>query len=130
MTETMWRREPKPRHGDGVTYSVLRLCDESFGMDALRKMFPNGTANDLNFVLFSTSGIHGSYGTIEDAEREMQSDDEPSVTFVVVQPRIVSMRYGCAHPKSADDIAFLKTLRSSSHRAVASIGIEKQGGGA
>lgn len=129
MSDTIWRREPAPRRCDLVRYSVLRLRDDR-GMDALREMFPNGTANDLNFVLFSTSGIHGSYGTIEDAEREMQSGDEPSVTFLVIQPRLVCMRYGCAHPKSADDIAFLKTLRASSHWAIASIGIEKEGGGA
>ncbi len=104
---------------DSVYYSVLRLTGD--GMAALRELFPNGQADDLNAVLFSTSGIHGSYCTIEDVERG--GEGAPSnVTFVVIQPRIVCMRYGNVEPRTPEDFAFLKRLRETSAQALAGIG--------
>lgn len=38
---------------------------------ALRGMFPDAKADDMNFVLFSTSGVHGTYNTIEEAEKHL-----------------------------------------------------------
>lgn len=97
-------------------------------MDALRDMFPESVANEMNFVLFSTSGVHGSYEPIEDAENVLRNgpqDDEegvPAITFLIVQPRIVGMRYGVCEPQNMDDIDFLKRLRASSKEAVCRIG--------
>lgn len=116
---------------DGGHYSIFYLPNSpSGGMAALREFFPSGEANDLNLVLFSTSGVHGSYSTIEDAERALNGewDDPesegyvPEVTFLVVQPRVVTLRYGNCQPENAEDIAFLKTLRQTSMAAVATIG--------
>lgn len=100
------------------------------GMRGLREMFPDGEANELNFVLFSTSGVHGSYGTIEDAEADFArgnkdedgDDTTPTVTFLVVHPRIVTLRYGNCEPQNAEDFAYLKKLRESSWKAVQMIG--------
>ena len=103
------------REQDDPYYGVMRLTGD--GMDALRQMFPDGVANDLNFVLFSTSGVHGTYCTLEAAESE-----GCDVTFLVVQPRIVGLRYGNCLPKTPEDFQFLRTLRESSHSAVRSIG--------
>lgn len=100
-------------------YSVFRLSDTSLGMDALRAMFPAGSADGMNFVLFSTSGVHGSYSTIEDVER-----DGGTLTFLIVQPRLVCLRYGECEPKTDDDFAFLKKLRASSLEQVAKIGFD------
>ena len=105
-------------------------CRDESGMAALRKFFPDGQANDMNLVLFSTSGVHGTYGTIEEAEADIargnkNEDGEeitPHVTFLIVQPRIVCLRYGNCEPKTADDIAFLKMLRETSWKATADIG--------
>lgn len=104
---------------DDPYYGVMRLAGD--GMEALRQLFPDGVANDLNFVLFSTSGVHGTYCTLEDAESE-----GGDVTFLVVQPRIVGLRYGNCTPKTQDDFQFLRRLRESSHLAASSIG-SKQG---
>lgn len=68
----------------------MRLAHGADAMAALREMFPEGKADDLNFVLFSTSGVHGSYCSIEAAEAE----PDLGVTFLIVQPRIVGLRYG------------------------------------
>jgi len=109
-------------------------------MAALRSFFPNGEASEMNFCLFSTSGVHGMYTTIEEVESDLDKpyppdddfdhSDEPEfkhsdqVTFLIVQPRIVCLRYGNVLPKTKDDIDFLKKLRASSHEAVAKIGFQ------
>lgn len=120
MTESTishWERSRSvTRDNDDPYYGVMRLVGD--GMAALRQMFPDGKADDLNFCLFSTSGVHGTYCTIEDAEAGEVRD----VTFVVVQPRIVGIRYGNCEPRTPEDFAFLKALRASSREAVATIG--------
>jgi hypothetical protein len=111
-------------HSGSVHYSVLKLTGD--GMEALRTMFPDGNADEMNAVLFSTSGVHGTYNTIEEAEAGIASDDAETdrrVTFLVLHPRLVSLRYGSCEPKNADDIAFLKRLRESSHKALSEIGV-------
>lgn len=119
----MWANS-NPNKADSVYYSVLRLNGD--GMEALRQLFPEGEADELNTVLFSTSGVHGTYCRIEDVEEDMQRAEREGprdVTFVVMQPRIVCMRYGTAEPKTAEDIAWLKKLRASSLRAIATVGM-------
>lgn len=93
----------------------------------LRTIFPNGEANDMNFVLFSTSGVHGTYTTIEEVERDLclPDDDEDkskSVTVLVVHPRLVCLKYGLVYPKTPDDFAFLKRLRETSQHIASLIG--------
>ena len=98
---------------------IHQVVDDKLSMNALRELFPNGDANEMNFVLFSTSGIHGTYQTIEEAE----SATHPSVTFLIVHPRAVAMRYGNVHPVTTDDFDFLKKLRASSQEVVSKIGM-------
>lgn len=95
-------------------YCVLRLANARRGMAALKAMFPTGDADAMNFVLFSTSGTHGSYRTLEEEEAEPGS----GVTFMVVQPRLVITRYGVAYPESEEDFALLKKLRTTSREAL------------
>lgn len=111
---------------EGGHYSIMSLIDPSAGMRALCEMFSEGKADELNFVLFSTSGVHGTYDLIESAEARLNGEDPDGaddVTFVVVHPRMVAMRYGVCTPESQDDIDFLKALRASSFEAIASIGM-------
>ena len=107
-------------------------------MDALRAMFPEGEANEMNVVLFSTSGVHGTYTTIEEVEAGLvKYGDKPvfgedcdwpedyhgnEVTVLIVQPRICTVRHGNASVTLAD-IPFLKKLRDSSHKALCRIGM-------
>ena len=119
-----WENIDKSRQ-DGAHYSVMRQTKFSEGMDSLREMFPNAVANDMNFVLFSTSGVHGTYNTIESAESYLGGEEEGcgEVTFLIVHPRLVAVRYGTCNPRNQADIDYLKALRSSSHEAIASIGM-------
>ena len=121
----MWENLDKTRP-DSAHYSVMRKQSEIEGMDALRGMFPDAKADELNFILFSTSGVHGTYNAIEEAEKFLKGEDPEGyseVTFVIVHPRLVAMRYGVCNPANQDDINYLKQLRASSHEAVAGIGI-------
>lgn len=122
MSQDLWEHI-KRGPGDSPYYSVMALAGD--GMEALRQLFPDGKADEMNAVLFSTSGVHGTYCLIEAVEEDMQRAKREwprDVTFVVVQPRIVCMRYGNVEPRTADDIAFLKRLRDTSHAALATIG--------
>ena len=116
---------------EGGHYSKPVPVIPGSGMEALKTMFPDGVADGMNFVLFSTSGIHGSYTTIEEHEAEpiYREGDEDAfdneVTFVIVHPRIVAMKYGKVCPKTQEDYAFLKKLRQTSWDAVLEIGKHK-----
>lgn len=87
-------------------------------IDQLRSLFPEGQANYLNFVLFSTDGIHGSNDTIEDCENAFsEGEKDVNLTVLVIRPRIVSMVYG--HVKiDFNDISYLKKLRESSFKVL------------
>jgi len=120
----MWENlDPTKR--DSAHYSVMRKASAHSGMEALRAMFPEGEADDLNMVLFSTSGVHGTYNTIEEAEAHLQSPGDESfaeVTFLVLHPRLVALRYGVCTPNTQADIEYLKRLRATSHAELAKVG--------
>ena len=122
----------------GAHYNIYSLKTE-YSMDFLKKLFPEGEANDLNFVLFSTSGVHGTYITIEDIENSLKKygdkefdeakegypDDYHSnyLTVLIVHPRIVCLRYGEVRVK-LEDIPYLKNLRQSSWDVIKTIGVK------
>ena len=128
-----WRRSSK----QGGHYNIYAAsADPEASIVALREWFcDDSTVNELNFILFSTSGVHGSYTTIEEIEASMSKyptepdgddwpDDycSPEITFLVVQPRLVGMTYGLAKIRNADDVAWVKRVRDLSCKAVAKIG--------
>jgi hypothetical protein len=76
--------------GDHCTIAACRKAED--GMAALRECFPTGEPDKMNVVLFSTSGVHGTYTTIEDVEKNLSADEE--VTWLHLQPRKVTIRYG------------------------------------
>lgn len=123
---------------EGGHYNIFSLKPDR-GMAFLKLFFPDGEANVMNFALFSTSGIHGSYTTIEEIEASLElhgedpgfdPEDAPDtwtgndLTVVVVQPRLVSMTYGDVTVSKAD-IPYLKKLRESSWKAAQGIGVSK-----
>lgn len=124
-----------PRCGtkrDGAHYNLFHIRGD---VAALKDIFPSGRADEFNFCLFSTSGVHGSYTTIEQIEESLLQfpsgppgpDDWPDdyhgteLTVLVVQPRICCLRYGNINV-ALDDIPYLKQLRRSSWDVVSKIG--------
>jgi hypothetical protein len=99
----------------GGHYSVHKVKKP---FEFLREVFPEGKANEMNLCLFSTSGVHGTYQTLEDEE----NDPQGGVTFLVIQPRRVALFYGEVSPKTEDDFKYLKKLRNSSKRMVQRMG--------
>jgi len=111
----------------GGHYNIFHL-NTNDGMGALHNWFPGGKADEFNFVLFSTSGVHGSYTTIEDAELylknpTLENNGNDNLTFLIIEPRIVCLRYGNAKV-TLDDIEFLKKLRASSWEVITKIGVK------
>jgi len=124
-----WENIDKTRQDESAHYSIMCLTNKGSGMEALKELSPHGDADKLNFVLFSTSGIHGSYNTIEEAELFLQGKDPegyPEITFLIVHPRLVALRYGICVPTSQEDINYLKKLRDNSYSAVMNIGKEQE----
>ena len=115
----------------GAHYNIYQLHG---GVETLRHHFPDAEANPWNFVLFSTCGMHGTYTTIEDIERELTKSGDAfaesvldrdghrnRLTVLIVQPRLVCLRFGEVEITPAD-IPFLKKLRDSSYEACNRIG--------
>lgn len=100
-------------------YEVQKIPAET-GMAVLKSIFPDGEANDLNFCLFSTSGTHGSYLSIEDVAASLRSEEPKELTVLVIQPRTVRMLYGSIAVQT-DDIPYLIRLRESSRRIAAKL---------
>ena len=118
----------RPKSGGHYNHYAVKT---EMAMVQLRRIFPEGKANELNFVLFSTSGVHGTYNTIEKAERFLTtapadlSDEDlclRDITFVIIQPRLCTIHYGLCEPKNIEDIKYLKRLRQTSWDAVLTIG--------
>lgn len=101
---------------------TFQQIDGDEAWDMLRGIFPDGKADPLNFVLFSTSGVHGSYTTIEDIE---SNDDFAGLdlTYLVIHPRMVSANYGNIPIRTPEEFDFLKKLRKTSHEAIQLIGM-------
>lgn len=109
----------------GAHYNVFS-SETIKGMEALRAIFPEGAADAMNLCVFSTSGVHGDYSTIEEVEnwvlRQIPTHSEPGddpwgpsdLTFLIIHPRLVCLRYGLCEPKTEDDFHFLRLLRLTS----------------
>jgi hypothetical protein len=126
-----WRRSSK----EGGHYNIYSAShDPDAAIVGLREWFDSDDKiNSLNFLLFSTSGVHGCYTTIEEIERSMkrypdgppEGDDcpedycTPEITFLIVQPRIVGMTYGNATIRDMDDVRWVKRMRKLTAAVIA-----------
>jgi len=88
-------------------------------MADIREVFPTGEANELNWCFLSTSGVHGSYATL-DGIHEPDEGEEPfrHITVLIVQPRLVVLRCGNVNVETDEDEQFLRRLVASSIEAV------------
>lgn len=84
-------------------------------MGAVRRALPEGGADELNWLFVGTSGVHGTYLTLDDAEAilragEARAEEDawpPRVTVLIVYPRRVWCRYGDV-AVTLDDVAWLR----------------------
>jgi len=104
----MTEREAPPAIFMASHYSIGKL--ES--IDSIRTIFPDGKADDLNWLLLSTSGVHGSYCSIDHVEEEWDDDGGNYITALVVRPRLVCLQYGEIEIEKKD-IPYLRGLVAS-----------------
>lgn len=98
-------------------------------MADLKSIFPRGEADVMNWCVFSTSGVHGTYLDLDTIEEYYQDPETfvrdehfgepftPKLTVLVIKPRIVSMLYGQIDI-TQEDIPFLRRLCQSSLEAI------------
>lgn len=131
----MSRDFTKTLFGDGGHYSIMALGDED-GMAKLREIFDGDVDYTMNWLVCSTSGIHGSYETLDQMfskDREMHLREEDCadgcfdargnyvrdvITVLVVQPRIVRTWYGSIWI-TRDDVAWLRDVVAKSLKGIA-----------
>jgi len=98
-------------------YAILNLDN----MNQVRSIFDNGEniSFEMNWLFLSTSGVHGTYTTLEEIEEKwgIEQDDYgekyylDSVTVLIVQPRLCTLWNG--HVKiEKEDIPYLRNLVS------------------
>ncbi len=76
---------PGCRRADSERCRVRAVGDPDETTALLREWFPDGRADEHNLVLFSTSGVHGSYLTLEDARRSLESGAERELVTVLLR---------------------------------------------
>ena len=102
----------------GRHYTINSIDGDA--MVILRDLEPD----DLNWVFLSTSGVHGSYTSLDEIEKLWTAPDEyrkenylgadeplpdyDEITVVIVMPRMVTTFYGNAAVRSLDDVALLR----------------------
>ena len=103
----------------GAHYTIYGFSS----IDDLKRIFPEGKANDLNWFVASTSGVHGTYSTLDEIEKSIhtpvseQKEDEyypTELTCLIIMPRLVCLTYGCIEITKQEEIDYLRTLISSS----------------
>lgn len=87
-------------------------------MQEIRELFPNGIADELNWLFVGTSGVHGSYNKIDDVEYILRGEDpeeEPLpngralITVLIVHPRRCVLRWGEVQV-NMEDLNYLRKL--------------------
>jgi hypothetical protein len=117
-------------HKKGGHYNHYAVHTDK-AMQMFREYFPEGMCDDMNLVFFSTSGVHGTYNTIEEVEETIRAgfpestDDKyypDELTFVYLRPRLCTIYYGLVKPQTMEDIYLLKSLRETSWESAVTIG--------
>lgn len=82
------------------------------GIESLKEIFSEGTADERNWCFVGTSGVHG-WSTKLDAW-----PDTTTFTVLVVQPRLVVCYYGEVEIETEDELEWLRSLVESSLEAI------------
>jgi hypothetical protein len=96
-------------------------CEE-LTVDQLAKMFhaddEGPLADEMNWLFLSTSGVHGSYRTLKDVSGKIAAGETVEVTFLVLQPRKVAVRYGNVLVRSEAEAHILRRLVDTTVHAI------------
>jgi len=110
-----------PEYCHHTHYTTQRL--ESF--QDIEEFFPEAEADDLNWFFTGTSGVHGTYTTLEEIEKawditdgEQEGYEGRNVTVLIVKPRMVTCVYGDVTIETKEQLSFLKKLAESTKKII------------
>lgn len=113
----------KGDRGHAPHYCIFAI-DQERGVEALRLLFPTGKCDDMNFVLFGTSGVHGTYGNTDQLFEDQTGKDKArgvdKITVLVVHPRLAGLRFGHI-VVTPEDVEFLNGLRESTRAVISTL---------
>ena len=93
-------------------------------IEDLKTIFPDGKADDLNWVFLSTSGVHGSYTTLDDLEKDpdyadnIDENGNAHITVLVLHPRMCCIKFGHMDINVKRDSAYLRGLVKSTVKEI------------
>ena len=98
-------------HGNYVAhYNVAELDN----IQQVKDIFVDGT-DEMNWLFLSTSGVHGSYTTLDELEKFWDEPEDSEnyhghyITILVYHPRMVCSKYGDIEI-SREDIPWLRQM--------------------
>jgi len=109
----------KDAAGNETNHTHYHVFDGLETIDDLKKIFPQGKADSLNWVFLSTSGIHGSYVSLDDLEKDpdfkedIDEEGNANITVLVVHPRMCCIKFGQMRFNLKKDSAYLRGLVKS-----------------
>ncbi|MCY4584281.1 MAG: hypothetical protein OXE50_16025 [Chloroflexi bacterium] len=98
-------------------YSTTEILDTNDKMwSTIKSIFPDNRADKMNWLLCSTSGIHGSYTTLDEIEKDPAFSEYPKfITILIIQPRRCHLFYtGELEIRDNKDITWLRNMIESS----------------
>ena len=102
--------------GNRAETTHYHVFDSIKTIEDLKTIFPDGKADDLNWVFLSTSGVHGTYTSLDDLEKDPDYaeniDDEGNthITVLVLHPRMCCIKFGEMKFNLKADSAYLRGL--------------------
>ena len=97
-----------------------QILTEQQVWDHLGEIFPDSTANPMNMLIGSTSGVHGSYRTLDAIEARLKRKRKHPIeyhdefTVLVIQPRVCVLQCGNVVVRNLGQVKWLRELISSS----------------
>jgi hypothetical protein len=105
---------------EGGHYNIYWLKDSARGMEAIKEFFPDGTCNQFNIFIPSTSGVHGMYTTLDELEASIKKYGFQETEGMLDDPPDDWVRIARADAKvTLEDIPYLRKLAASSTKALA-----------
>ncbi|MFW9872431.1 MAG: hypothetical protein ACFFG0_04955, partial [Candidatus Thorarchaeota archaeon] len=93
-------------------YTLKEIKD----IEMVKAFFTHDEGNDLNWCFLSTSGVHGSYTTLDEME-QLDYKGNYDITILIIQPRLCNLFYGNI-PISKEDVSYLRHLVSTTIEAI------------
>ena len=84
--------------------------------DTIKNIFADGP-DDMNWVIGSTSGIHGTYNSLDSIEKDWdeaaahprhENHHQRYFTLLVIHPRMVCLVYGHIFMRTLEDVKWMR----------------------